>query len=47
MKGRLEIVRTLLEHGADLGAKDEVRNQNGDDDDDYNDSTNYHDDDCY
>jgi len=27
MKGRLDIVRTLLEYGADLEAKDEVRNQ--------------------
>ena len=38
--GHLEVVRTLLESGADINAKDNVRNQmmmiNYDDDDYYN-----------
>jgi hypothetical protein len=37
--GHLETVRTLLKCGADVGAKNSVRNHDDDDDDD--------DDDCY
>ena len=42
--GQLECVRTLLENGADINAKDKVRNQKNDDDG-VNYSTNYDDDD--
>ena len=40
-KGHHDIVRTLLENGAAVNAKDAVRNQKSNDDGDYNNSDNY------
>ena len=50
--GHLEVVRTLLDCGADVNAQNEVRDQTNDDDDDNSNTFNYldddaDDDDCY